>query len=199
LTKSQENIRFLPGDRLLAFSSMQMLIYSFVIAEVEPTVTTLLPDITQPLWDIPLSKTRTGHGSLSQGITNRLGTCFIIHARNQILGLVIPHRQDQAPRSIEMMDFGQLEGLSFAIGFEKGVIQYGNRTVARLGFSWDVEDMGLCPKISCTCVLFRDYPTTPNGARPPKLDEETGRIVQDLIGGVLVIDTALVGTIGKQQ
>ena len=98
-----------------------------------------------------------------------------------------------------MMDFGQLEGLSFAIGFEKGVIQYGNRTVARLGFSWDVEDMGLCPKISCTCVLFRDYPTTPNGARPPKLDEETGRIVQDLIGGVLVIDTALVGTIGKQQ
>ena len=89
------------------------------------------------------------------------------------------------------MEFDSSRCQTCAIGFERAFIQHEDRSITRLNFSWakrKESEMGSSP----VSVVFRDYPTTCNGARVPQLDEETGRIVQDLSYGFRVVDTALV-------
>lgn len=79
----QDAIRFLPGDRLLAFSKDHMLIYSFVTAGeagvAPPRV--VAPHVTEPLWKLPSTGTRIDFGALSQGLSNETATLFVINAR----------------------------------------------------------------------------------------------------------------------
>jgi hypothetical protein len=85
-------------------------------------------------------------------------------------------------------------GATSAIGFEKAFVHYPNKTISRLNFIWNSPNVGvfdLWPPGSCISAQSQDHPTTCNGARLPKFDEETGRIVQDSRDGVWVIDTTL--------
>jgi len=89
------------------------------------------------------------------------------------------------------MEFDSLSCLTCAIGFERAFIQHDDISITRLDFSREAagegENMG---SSTCSPVVFRDYPTTCSAARIPQLDEETGRIMQDVRHGLRVIDTA---------
>jgi hypothetical protein len=191
MTPPQNAVRLLPGDRLLAFSEDHMLVYSFVTAGeagVAPPV--VAPDVTEPLWKLPFTGTRIEHGGLSQGLTNETATYFVVHARI-LYALIIPHDEHQTPHFHPLIVFDSSKNPICAIGFEKAFIQHLDRSITHLNFSWEkgeASDTSSSP----VSVVFRDYPTTYNGARIPKLDEETGRIVQDLRFGFRVIDTALI-------
>ena len=173
-----------------------MMIYSFVILEgVEVTPPTLVPQITEPRWKLPFTGTRTDRGALSEGFSNETATYFVVKARN-IYGLIVPHDEHQAPEFRLLMELEELDSSdcpTCAIGFEKAFVQHMDRSITRLSFSWETgeaEKIGSPPASNCDIVISRDYPTTCNGARIPQLDEETGRIVQDLRDGVRIIDTA---------
>jgi len=78
----QDAIRFLSGDRLLAFSKDHMLIYSFVTAGeagVAPPV--VAPHVTEPLWKLPFTGTRIDFGAMSQGLLNETAKLFVVNAR----------------------------------------------------------------------------------------------------------------------
>jgi hypothetical protein len=170
-----------------------MIIYRFVIvvgAEITPP--TMAPHITEPLWKLPLAGTRTLHGGLSQGLSNGVATYFIVKAE-ALFEVAIPHDERQVPSVRQLTVLEQPKDLTYAIGFEKAFIQHSDRSITRLSYSWGTRegDKDECHVSSCIPVISGDYPTTPNGARLPKLDEETGRIVQDFREGILVIDTAI--------
>jgi len=82
----------------------------------------------------------------------------------------------------------------FTIGFEfeRAFIQHEDLSITHLNFSREAagkeENMG---SSTCGSVVFRNYPTMCNAARIPQLDEETGRIVQDLRHGFRVIGQPL--------
>jgi len=185
-------VRLLPGDRLLAFSSSCMMIYDFnIVKEVEVTGPNITSNITEPLWKLPFADTRTLHGALSQGLSTPAATRFIVKAK-ALHEITIPHNKHEVPYFRELMALEQLKDMTFAIGFEKSFIQHSDRSVMRLSLTQGIreQDKGDCFAHSDFPVISRDYPTTPNGARLPKLDEETGRLVQDFRDGFLVIDTA---------
>lgn len=180
-----------------------MLIYEFYIVDgVE--ITTPDPDIsgdTSPLWSLPLAGTRIDRGTLSQGLTDEFATHFILAGMNRILNVVVPNSEDQPPRLIEMMEFNRQGLTTSVIGFEKAFIQHVNQwgsrlgSVSRLSFAWggrELRSIDPWPAGSCVCVFSKDYPTTCNGARLPKFDEESGRIVQDSMEGIRILDTALI-------
>jgi hypothetical protein len=199
----QKTIRFLPGRRLLAFSDTHLMIYSFVIIEgVEATAPAIHPAPTQPLWSIPLAGTHTESGSLSQGLSNGRGTHFILTTMDRILNVIVPNSEVQPPRLIEMMEYHRQERSTSVVGFEKAFIQHRDDSISRLSFSWDDrEDGSVNPWLggSCAHVMSKDYPTTHHGAYPPRFDEGTGRIVQNLNDGLWVIDTALLYLIGDNS
>jgi hypothetical protein len=191
MTPPQNAIRLLPGDRLLAFSEDHLLVYSFVTAGeagVAPPVVAL--DATEPLWKLSFTGTQIDCGGLSQGLLNETATYFVVHARN-LYALIVPHDEHQTPHFYPLVEFDSSKNPMCAIGFEKAFIQHMDRSITRLNFACEkgeASDTGSLPD----SVVFRDYPTTHNGARIPKLDEETGRIVQDLRFGFRVVDTALI-------
>jgi hypothetical protein len=171
------------------------MIYNFVIVEgVDPNPPADTPQITQPLWSLPVVGARTDRGALSQGLYNDLATHFILTTNHEILHLVVFNREGQAPHLIKMMEFDRPKAATSAIGFEKAFIQHERQTASRLSFSWDfreAESTDTQAPCSCVCAISQDYPTTSDGARLPKFDEETGRIIQDSLDGVWVVDTAL--------
>jgi hypothetical protein len=193
----QDAVRLLPGDRLLAFSREHMMIYSFVTLEgVEVTPPTFVPQITEPRWKLPFAGTRTDRGELSEGFSSETATCFVVKARD-IHALSVPHNEHQAPEFRLLMELDSSSSSSCptcAIGFEKAFIQHMDRSITRLSFSWETgeaEMIGSSPPASTYGkVISKNYPTTCNGARIPQLDEEMGRIVQDLRDGFRIIDTA---------
>ncbi|KAF8804488.1 hypothetical protein BYT27DRAFT_7106757, partial [Phlegmacium glaucopus] len=170
-----------------------IMIYRFVTAGgTQITAPTGAPHITEPVWKIPLSGMRTDRGALSEGLSIEIATYFVIRARN-LHGLIIPHDEYQAPHLQVLMEFDSPKDPTCAIGFEKAFIQHLDRSATRLSFSWekqDAQNIVSRPLGSCVRVVSRDYPSVSNGARLVKLDEETGRIVQDSIKGIQVIDTA---------
>jgi hypothetical protein len=179
----------------LAFSATHLLIYRFVVVEgvdIAPPATT--PEITQPLWSLPIVDARTDCGALSQRLYNEVATQFILTTDHKIINLFVPNNEDKAPHFIEMMEFNCPEAATFAIGFEKTFVQHLGHTILRLSFAWGTREVGSVNTgvlSSCVCSISLDYPTTCNGAQLPKFDKETGRIIQDSMNGVRVIDTAL--------
>jgi len=168
------------------------MIYSFVIHEgvdVAPP-TFVQPQITDPLWKLPFAGMQTDRGALSEGLSNDTATYFVVKAKN-IHELVVPHNENEAPHFHLLMEFDSSSCPTCAIGFERAFIQHEDLSIARLNFSREAadngENMGSSTRGS---VVFREYPTTCNVTRIPQLDEETGRIVQDLRHGFRVIDTA---------
>ena len=171
------------------------MIYSFVILDgVEDTPPTFAPHITEPHWRVPFAGTRTDLGGLSEGFSNETATYFVVKAENSIYGLIVPHNENEAPRFHLLMEFDSSRCPTCAIGFERAFIQHEDLSVTRLDFSWAAAgELEIMSSRTCSSVVFRDYPTTCNGTRIPQLDEETGRIVQDVKGGFRVIDTCLHG------
>jgi len=189
----QDAIRLLPGDRLLAFSNEHAMIYSFAILEgVGISSPTFAPHITEPRWKLPFSGTRANRGTLSKGLWNETATYFVVKARD-IHELVVPHNENEAPHFHLLMEFDSSPCPRCAIGFERAFIQHEDLSITRLNFSreaaGEAENMG---SKDCSSVVFRDSPTTCTGTRIPKLDEETGRIVQVFSYGFRIIDTALI-------
>jgi hypothetical protein len=173
-----------------------MMIYSFVTLEgVAVTPPTFVPQITEPRWKLPFTGTRTDRGALSEGFSNETATYFVVKAKN-IHALIVPHNEHQAPEFRLLMELEELDSSdcpTCAIGFEKAFIQHMDRSITRLSFSWETgpaERIGSAPASTCGMVISRDYPTVWHGARIPRLDEETGRIVQGLMDGIRIIDTA---------
>lgn len=170
------------------------MIYSFTIERLGPFAGNLTSEIAQPLWSLPLAEARTDRGGLSQG----LFTPFVLTTRHRVIGLVIPHRRDQEPHLIQMMELDRHAEVPTCVGgFEKAFIQHTDRSVSRLSFSWDGREVGgVDPWLmgTCTRAVSRNYPPTFNGARLPKFDEETGRLVQDSAHGIWVGDTSLAYT-----
>jgi hypothetical protein len=171
------------------------MIFGFTIVEgvetTAPDLNTL--EITLPLWSSPLAGVRTDRGALSVGLTNEHVTHFTLTAMDQILHIIVPNSDDQ-PRLIKMMDFDRQAIPTYVVGFGKAFFQHRDRSVSRLSFAWDEREIGsIDPWLpsSCVCVVSKDYPTTCNGARLPKFDEESGRIVQDSMEGIQIFDTAL--------
>ena len=171
-----------------------MMIYSFNTVEgMDTTAPTLTSDVTEPLWKIPFSGTRTNLGGLSEGISDETASYFVVKAKT-LHSLLIPHDDDQTPRFREFARFDRTGMSTCAIGFQKAFLQHSDQSITRLSFSGkpqDLDDIVAYP--SSRVVTSREYPTVPSGAQLPKLDEETGRIVQDLMkDGVMIIDTASV-------
>ena len=166
------------------------MIYSFDTVEgMDTTAPTLTSDVTEPLWKMPFPEARTNRGGLSEGISDEIASYFVVKAKT-LYNLLIPHDDDQAPRFREFVRFERTAMSTCAIGFQKAFLQHSDRSITRLSFSGKVpqsEDVVAC--LSSHVVAFRDYPTVP-GFPLPKLDEETGRIVQNLKNGVIIIDTA---------
>jgi len=172
------------------------MIYSYVTLEgVQVTPPIFVPQNTEPRRKLPFTGTRTDRGALSEGFSNETATYFVVKAKN-MHGLIVPHGEHQAPEFHLLMELEELDSSdcpTCAIGFEEAFIQHMDRSITRLSFSWEageVEKLVSPPECTCDIVISRDYPTTCNGARIPQLDEETGRIAQDLRDGVRIIDTA---------
>jgi hypothetical protein len=173
-----------------------MMIYDFVTLEgVGISPPTFVPQITEPRWKLPFAGTRTDRGALSEGFSNETATYFVVEARN-IRGLIIPHNEHQALEFRLLVEFEEFDSSgrqTCAIGFEKASTQHMDRSITRLRFSWEKGEAtktDSSPVSTCDSVSFIDYPTTYHRARIPQLDEETGRIVQDLRDGFWIIDTA---------
>ena len=166
------------------------MIYSFKPIEgMDTTAPTLTSDVTEPLWKIPLPGTRTNSGGLSEGISDETASYFVVKAKT-LYSLLVPHDDDQTPRFREFVRFERTAMSTCAIGFQKAFLQHSDQSITRLSFSGkpqDLDDIVACP--SSHVVTSRDYPTVP-GFPLSKLDEETGRIVQNLKSGVIIIDTA---------
>ena len=167
------------------------MIYSFKTVEgMDTTAPTLTSDVTEPLWKIPFPEARTNRSGLSEGISDEIASYFVVKAKT-LYNLLIPHDDDQSPRFREFARFECTAMSTGAIGFQKAFFQHSDLSITRLSFSGkpqDPEDIVACR--SSHIVTFRDYPTVPGGILLPKLDEETGRIVQELKNGVIIIDTA---------
>lgn len=167
------------------------MIYSFKtiggMAITAPTVTSL---VTEPSWKIPFSGTRTDRGGLSAGLSNENASYFVVKAKS-FYSLLVP-RHNQAPCFRELIGFDHAGIPTSAIGFQKALIQHADQSITRLSFSGKPQDSGGADARPSSCVTTsRDYPTITAGARLPKLDEETGRIVQDWKDGAMIIDTAM--------
>jgi hypothetical protein len=171
------------------------MVFGFTIVEgvetTAPNSNTL--ETTLPLWSSPLAGLGTDRGTLSLGLTNEHVTHFTLTAMDRILNVIVPNRDDQ-PRLIKMMEFDRQAISTSVVGFEKAFIQHQDRSVSRLSFAWDEREVGSIDpwlQSSCVCVVSKDYPTICDGARLPKFDEESGRIVQDSMEGIQIFDTAL--------
>jgi hypothetical protein len=171
------------------------MVYSFAIVQrMDSAPPTYTSEITQPLWSLPLIDTRTNRGNLSQGLSNALTTHFFLATKDAILSLVVPISNNQPPRLIKMTELDRPRGATSVIGFGKAFLQYPDKTVSRMSFAWGTREVGSIepwPPGSSIRAISYDYPTTCDGARLPKFDEETGRIVQDSWDGVWVIDSTL--------
>ena len=168
------------------------MIYSFKIVErMDITAPTLTSNVTEPLWKMPFPQTRTDRSGLSEGISDETASYFVVKAKT-LYSLLIPHDDDQAPRFRELARFECTAMSICATGFQKAFLQHSDQSITRLSFSGkpqDPEDIIACP--SSHIVTSIDYPTVPGEIQLPKLDEETGRIVQNLKDGVMIIDTAI--------
>jgi ferredoxin len=144
------------------------MLYSFAVLEgVEFIPPTFAPHITEPRWKLSFAGTRTDRGALSKGLSNETATYFVVEARN-IHGLIIPHNENEAPHFYLLMEFDSSRCPTCAIGFERAFIQHEDRSITRLNFSWEVAGEN---ENTCDTLVFRDYPTTCNGAQIPQLDE----------------------------
>jgi hypothetical protein len=167
-----------------------MMIFSFkTIGRMDVTAPTVTSFVTEPLWKIPFPGTRTDRGGLSAGLSNENASYFVVKAKS-LYSLLVPHHVRETPCFHELIQFDHSGIPTCAIGFQKALIQHSDQSTTRLSFSGKLHDSDGIDTFPSSCVITsRDYPTTP-GARLPKLDEETGRIVQDLNDGVMIIDTA---------
>ena len=167
------------------------MIYNFDTVEgMDTTAPTLTSDVTEPLWKMPFPEARTNRGGLSEGISDEIASYFVVKAKT-LYSLLVPHDVDQAPRFREHARLDRIAMSTCAIGFQKAFLQHSDRSITRLSFSGKLqqsEDIVAC--LSFHVVTFRDYPTVSGGIPLPQLDEETGRIVQDLKNRVIIIDTA---------
>jgi len=161
------------------------MIYSFIIPEgTQPTIVSRFPE---PLWKLPFAIDR---GALSEGLSNDTVTYFVVKVKN-IHELIIPHNENEAPHFRLLMEFDSLGCPTCATGFEQASIQHEDILITRLNFSREASGKGEnMDSNTGDSVIFSDYPTTYNADRIPKLDEEMGRIVQDLNHGFWVIDMA---------
>lgn len=173
------------------------MIYSFVTVDgVDTIAPTTAPEITRPIWSMPLSQVGKRHSSLSPAVHHRLATHFILTAGNIISNLVIPTNEDQSPYLIEVTELSRGRPPTCVIGVEKAFIQHRDNSISRLSFTWDDFNPGSTKPWSMrSCVhVSREYPTSYDSIRPPRFDEETGCIVQNSRDGIWVIDTALIYT-----
>ncbi|KAF8061681.1 hypothetical protein FPV67DRAFT_1673296 [Lyophyllum atratum] len=185
-------IRLLPGNRLLAFSDSDT---TFMIYDVIPVVceeqllVTAATHATEPSWRLPCPpKNRTRHGGLSAAFIDVNATHFAFFAGSAVHGLVIPHNVQQPPQTFELARFSGPRFPDLALGFEKMFAHHHRDSALRLGFAWKDDRKGTNPDYT---VKAREYSRDWNVVWPPILDEGSGRIVQSLINGVLVMDTAL--------
>jgi len=153
---------------------------------MEVAAPTVVPHVTEPLWRLPFAGTRTDRGALSEGFSNEVATYFVVKLARNLHGLIVPHNWYQIPHFRQLMGFDSPRNPTCAIGFEREFVQHRDRLTTHPSFSWEkgeVENMGSSLARTCGSVISRDYPTTCIGARIPQLDEETGRVVQELIDG----------------
>ena len=188
----RKQIRPLPNNRLVAFSREYMMIYSFnTIKGTDITAPTLTSHVTKPLWKIPFPGTRTDRGGLSEGISDEIASYFIVKAKT-LYSLLVPHDIHQTPRFREFARFDRTAMSTCAIGFQKAFLQHSDLSISRLSFSGKPQDLdGIVAYPSSHVVTSRDCPTIPSGTQLPKIDEETGRIVQELKDSLMIIDTAI--------
>ncbi|GLB35517.1 hypothetical protein LshimejAT787_0210820 [Lyophyllum shimeji] len=190
-------IRLLPGKRLLAFSESFLTIY-----EVAPVVhkDDSLPSApshpveVEPRWKLPCAlRDRTRRGGISPAFTDAHATYFSFVAGSAVHGLVIPHNTQHPPRTLELARFAEAPRFpDLALGFEKMFAHHHREAAVRLGFAWKEERrLGVREGDDGYAVEACEYSREWNVVCPPVLDEGSGRIVQALINGVLVMDTAL--------
>jgi len=173
------------------------MIYNLNIVEMEVHPPAGAPNITEPLWKLPFAAGPRFCGDLSQGFSNETATYFVVKAKH-FYRLVIPHNEHQTPHLSPLMD-GEVDSerdLAHAIGFQKAFGTKMDQSAIRLSFPWELgaAEEGMGPSLAKNWgrAVAWDHPTECVGALRPQLDEETGRIVQDLNHGFLVVDTALV-------
>ena len=168
------------------------MIFSFkTIERMDITAPTLTSSVTEPLWKIPFPGTRTDRGGLSVGLSDENASYFVVKAKS-LYSLLVPHHVRETPCFHELIHLDHSGISNCAIGFQKALIQHplADESTTRLSFSGKLNSDGIDTFFSSCVITSRDYPTT-LGVRLPKLDEETGRIVQDLRDGVIIIDTAI--------
>jgi len=163
------------------------MMYSLATLEgVEVNPRTFIPQITEPHWKLPFAATRTDRPLLSQGFSNESATYFLVKGRN-IYALIVPHDEHQTPYFDLLMVLDERTPCAF--GVEKAFIQQKQKdqSITYLRFSWE---KGEAKKIDSSPASIRDGFKFFRGYHAPQLDEETGRIVQDLKDGLRIIDTA---------
>jgi hypothetical protein len=174
---------------LAVSSELKIVIYRFVIVgPVEHAAPTVPQQIAEPLWKLSPGGTRI---VLSEGFSDDIATYFVVKARS-VLGLVIPHNENQLPYFRLLMDFDPSKWTNFATGFEKALTQDADGSSRRLSFSWQAGITGSCSPSLSGGINSTSYPSMYYGSRVPQLDEETGRIVQDSLDSFQVVDTAVV-------
>lgn len=189
MTYLQDAVRLLPGDRLLAFSEEHIMVYHFVIVgSVGVTAPTIASHVTNPLWKLPFTGRRTTLGALTKGVSNGIATYFVVKAQH-LYGLIVPHDEHQAPYPRLLMECNLSAHMTSVVGFEKAFMQQLNWSTERLSFTLEMGEDESPPHY----VISRDHPTAYELVRRSHLDEETGRIVQELKGGFWVIDYSLHG------
>jgi hypothetical protein len=87
---------------------------------VEAAPPTIPFEATEPFWNIPVPGTQTHRSTLSQGVSSKLSTHFMLTPTDRIL----TNNGAQSPRLIEMMGYDRQECFTSAIEFEKASIQH---------------------------------------------------------------------------
>lgn len=163
---------------------------------IDPT-----PGFTQPEWSlsIPFAKIRTlragFYGDVSQGLYQPLVTHFILASGNLIQNLIVPNNEAEEVRFVELVGVDTRIPLVCVMVLEKAFLHYQDGSVSRLTFSWDDWEIGNAdpwPLRSCVRATSKGYPATYDRNRLPKLDEETGRVIQASRDSILITDTALI-------
>lgn len=175
----------------MGLSLGSLLIYRFETIEgMEVAAPTIAPPFN-PLWKIPINGQVASYGGLSKGVSDTLATYFSFCTSIQMYGLIIPHADDKAPRLSVLMELDKPYLSVVEVGLEKAFLRFQKGPVTRLGYSWPRGTDTGTHATSTSVHMFSEGDKTYRFVCQPSLNEETGCIVQEWQGDVMVIDTAL--------
>ncbi|KAF8885472.1 hypothetical protein BD779DRAFT_1533320 [Infundibulicybe gibba] len=175
-----EWVYFLPGARILSFSSSSMVVYEIppfklVLASSNPAPTTCTPHV----WQVPCCGRGLNRGGISPIWTDSDATNFTISTEDDVQAVTIPISPSQPP-SLTKLGLHRYSHRQFILGLHNSVIHDHVASVSALTHRWtDIRGLEFDDGIANTMARLCPGPDghVALGFIRPCLDEASARLV----------------------